>query len=759
MDNPIKYVKDLFRRSPRAADTPDVPQPLSNQTGNIPTQSAQPVDQENEYEFIQDMNVGVHRQRRGFIIDGTEFASYQAKPRLVAGCGCVVGQIGETADKENNMKDKTEERQSSKEAAFELVKEQEIPKRVIGGVCKYCREEALTLVKKHELRLDEVDLYSTYCNFCQRTCSSCNRNTCKRHNLSFENPDGSISMLCPECQVTGSRQKLTHKFFGGIASFLLEHETTPPEKKPRPDNKYPDSFMFLAIFLAIACITSVFASAKPAVTSAISPSFSTSTSFSCSDNINQASIWSIKMNNIRDGPSDSKFLFDERKIRFPSLEPDETLLRLEVELRRRQLWHRKDIQRWYRVASCRGKYNRAYAIEKLKIAIEADRIEEMRHWDDPFRPLGPEVLLRQGELHLLDQVVDGMAWKVSRDALLRGTLVAGPQGSGKTRFIVSVGHQLVDARPSVNLTTIDPKGGVVPYAHYLKSDVVDISEISLDVSQAGKKPYSQWLREILPFIASQCSLIQSTALVLEAGNIALELRNKFIEKTGKNTELCLKDIYTCLSAVRDTDRGRRNQYLQAAQTALSRILNASGNLFACRRGIPISELFNRNIIITCSSLTDELACKLFVTYLLYWKFADSRDRPETNTLQNLFIIDDAQRFLSVRMGESGTYTPTTPLTHVLSVLRSSGCGLLVATQLPAQIDPGVISLSTLIVAIGGIHDVEGQQVIGNVMSLSAEQRKALVRLGCREAVGFCGAGAYRRPVHGWVPEVPDPEGA
>jgi len=239
---------------------------------------------------------------------------------------------------------------------------------------------------------------------------------------------------------------------------------------------------------------------------------------------------------------------------------------------------------------------------------------------------------------------------------------------------------------------------------------------------------------------------------------AVVLRNKFIEKTGKNTELCLKDIYTCLSAVRDTERGRRAGYREAAETALLRILNASRNLFACRRGVPISELFNRNIIITCGSLTDELACKLFVTYLLYWKFADSRDKPETNTLQNLVIIDDAQRFLSTRSGEPGTSTCTTPLSHVLSVLRSSGCGLLVATQLPAQIDPGVIALSNLIIAIGGIHDVEGQQVLGNIMSLTAEQRKALVRLGCREAVGFYGAGAYRWPVHGWVPTVPNPEG-
>jgi hypothetical protein len=515
-------------------------------------------------------------------------------------------------------------------------------------------------------------------------------------------------------------------------------------------------FVFILIILCLTAATTVPAYATFSFSNS-SPYYMHKTAFGYQGRAltNQ---WSIEMNNPRDGPSNPDFLFKKRKIPWRSLEPDEELLQLEAELRQRQLWHRQDIQRWYNITCYSGKYNRAYATEKLKIAIEADRIEEMRYFEDPFRPLGPEVLLQQGELHLLNQVVDGVAWKVPRNAPLRGTLVVGPQGSGKSRFIVWLCKQLIDAHPPVKLLVIDPKGGLVPFASSLGALVVDISEVSLDLSPPSNITYSAWFREILPFIASQCSLIQSTELVLEAGNITLGLRDKFIEKTGKKTEVCLKDIYTCLSAVRDTGRGRRSGYLEAAQTALSRVINSTENLLACRRGVPISELFNYNVIIRCSSLTDELAFKVFITYLLYWKFAASREKKETNLLNNLVVIDDAQRAVAAKSGELGEASPTTPLSHVLSVLRSSGCGLLIATQLPSQIDPGVIALSNLIIAVGSIHDASGQQVLGNVMSLTTEQRKALVKLGCREAVGFYGAGAYRRPVHGWVSKVPDPEG-
>jgi hypothetical protein len=228
-----------------------------------------------------------------------------------------------------------------------------------------------------------------------------------------------------------------------------------------------------------------------------------------------------EMNHQRDSPQEPKFLFGNRKIRFPSIEPDEELLHLEAELRQRQLLHRKDIQNWYRIASYVKGYNRAYAIEKLRIAIEADRIEDMRHFEDPFRPLGPEVLLRQGDLHLLDQVVDGVGWMVPRDALVRGTFTAGPQGAGKTRFIVWICQQLAKADPPTPFLIIDPKAALSPYAKYLNAVVVDISEISLDLSPPGNMTYYKWLIEYLPYLAADLGLIQSTDLLLDAGRIAL----------------------------------------------------------------------------------------------------------------------------------------------------------------------------------------------------------------------------------------------
>jgi len=57
-----------------------------------------------------------------------------------------------------------------------------------------------------------------------------------------------------------------------------------------------------------------------------------------------------------------------------------------------------------------------------------------RREPDPFRPYGPEALLKQGDLHLMDQM-DGVPYMIDHNKLLTGVLIIGPQGSGKSRFI------------------------------------------------------------------------------------------------------------------------------------------------------------------------------------------------------------------------------------------------------------------------------------------------------------------------------------
>ncbi len=53
---------------------------------------------------------------------------------------------------------------------------------------------------------------------------------------------------------------------------------------------------------------------------------------------------------------------------------------------------------------------------------------------DAFRPYGPETYLKQGSLHLMDQM-DQVPFLIDPDKLVTGLLIIGPQGSGKSRLI------------------------------------------------------------------------------------------------------------------------------------------------------------------------------------------------------------------------------------------------------------------------------------------------------------------------------------
>ena len=79
-------------------------------------------------------------------------------------------------------------------------------------------------------------------------------------------------------------------------------------------------------------------------------------------------------------------------------------------------------------------------VTRLQLILDAHDTNARRQ-PDPFRPYGPEALLRQGDLHLMDQM-DGVAYMVDHNLLVTGVLVIGPQGSGKSRLIRHLIHEL-----------------------------------------------------------------------------------------------------------------------------------------------------------------------------------------------------------------------------------------------------------------------------------------------------------------------------
>jgi hypothetical protein len=224
------------------------------------SEGIQPVEQHHRQEFIQGMNITLDHQERALLIND-ELATLKREPNVVLGCGCRIGQIGEARDNEKNMKDKTDVRQSFREAILEVIPRDpeqqkqvltsglsiedflkiferlEPPQKFIAGKCLFCREDNLREVKKGRLLPELVDIKSTYCNSCQRSCDNCHRNTCKHHNLPSENPDGTTSLLCPECQVNAGREKLVHRIFKFGALVFTEQKPQQPSKENQDESQ------------------------------------------------------------------------------------------------------------------------------------------------------------------------------------------------------------------------------------------------------------------------------------------------------------------------------------------------------------------------------------------------------------------------------------------------------------------------------------------------------------------------------------------
>ncbi len=282
-----------------------------------------------------------------------------------------------------------------------------------------------------------------------------------------------------------------------------------------------------------------------------------------------------------------------------------------------------------------------------------------------------------------------------------------------------------------------------------------MGSLSFALSPPAGTDEDDFVLEFVPPLCDTAGLVYGVEVTTEATLIALAQLDNYRKHTGRDSALCLQDIYAALPLVKGTSSGRRQGYREAAQTALRRILGEK-SLFACRRGISMEELFSRNTILGGRSLTDDMQCRALALFMLYWQFQRYRHEPETNRLRHLIICDDATRFFGTAGDQFGAASRTSPLAHILALLRSTGVGLAVATQLPALLDPSLLALSRKMIAVGPTSGSQHLKVVSDFMHLDDEQAKAVTRLSTREAVGFAPGTAYREPVHGWVPWVDDP---
>lgn len=428
-------------------------------------------------------------------------------------------------------------------------------------------------------------------------------------------------------------------------------------------------------------------------------------------------------------------------------EQQRELTALESQLLNKKLNYQADVQRLLKWAY--GTWNidvYDLAISRLNLILKSHNTQQMRTPDE-FRPYCPESLSRSGELYLLEQI-DNLPIYIDLHKFLTGLALFGAQGSGKSREIIHLCSEIRRIAPDIKITIVDPKGG---FSNLDSFSHIDITDASFDLMSPSNISIENFIYELMPILANSLGLVYALDMLYRAADIAFEWRRNYIEKTNIDPGLCLRDTYDALTTIK-VSGFRPNGYHDAAVTATSFVLGKQ-NLFSCRKGISLDWLFNQNVVLNARCLTNEWQCRFFGLYLLYWLYQRSRFEPETNRIKHIIIVDDATRFIGAVGNQFDGHSKTSPLGHLLAVLRSAGVCLVYATQLPSQVDPSILSLTRNVLAIGNINGNEHLRVIQNIMSLTDAQLYSLPAFKKREVLAFISGSDWAYPVHGWAPKV------
>jgi hypothetical protein len=205
----------------------------------------------------------------------------------------------------------------------------------------------------------------------------------------------------------------------------------------------------------------------------------------------------------------------------------------------------------------------------------------------------------------------------------------------------------------------------------------------------------------------------------------------------------------------DASDPKRRQYLESARTALELLLGRN-NLFTTRSGLPLDRLFAGRYILPCQHL-NTWQCRFLGWFFLNYLHFKSRHLPETTQLKSILVVDDASKFISKPDNIFGPGAKTSIFLHLLSVLRSTGRGVIFVDQLGEPVSSDVKQLCNNWLICGGMRGTHNQSEVASAMGLSRDQAEMLGRLKTREAVCFCPT-TYPYAVHGFIPVVAGPQG-
>lgn len=435
---------------------------------------------------------------------------------------------------------------------------------------------------------------------------------------------------------------------------------------------------------------------------------------------------------------------DSQLQRFKRFRDDPELLELQQQLRQINAWDIQDVQQIYFRAVIGTSDGHKRAIIRLKQLLESYKKLKMT-LDDAFMPYALAHQINNGGrgIHILNQAYNLYPYYVDPYTFATIWLVLGKQGGGKSTAVYYMISQL-----SVPILILDPKNTWRFRATELAADVIEPEYLSFDFD-FDEERLPLYLHSIAEGIAHATGLQYGQSVLFECIDIVLRQRRGLYEATGQHTPVCLKDIYLALSLC-DNKGSKRSMYIESTRAAIEMLLGKN-RLFENRGGLPLDLLMEGRYILPCQYLSVVQSRFLGWLFLNYLQFK-SQGQPEMTQLKRLLVFDDASKFISKSDTVFGTGAQTGVYLHPLSILRSSGCGLILVDQLADPIQQDVKQLANNWLIIGGMRGTKNQPEVSAAMGLTVLQTEMIGRLQKKEAIVFC-ASTYPKAIHGFIPEV------
>lgn len=295
-------------------------------------------------------------------------------------------------------------------------------------------------------------------------------------------------------------------------------------------------------------------------------------------------------------------------------------------------------------------------------------------------------------------------------------VIVGMSGSGKSYLAKNIVKQL-SRRMSVLI--IDPHGEYVDLARDLGGRVLTPYDNSINPLELLGKPKNVRAEEVSDMIRRAFKLgnLQKHALY----NLILNT----YEKSG-NSIPTFKDVYEVLTHLLEIGSSNKEGYFSKdVLHSLLPYIDLLKESYLTSTTLRVDELFNGISVVNLSTTDSEFLRSIYVETILH--VVDAYVRRFGRQL--FIVVDEAHRFLGGR---------TAPLLSKLVMEgRKFGLNLIIVTQQPLDVDPGVIANSAYIVVFT-IQEVNNLNYISKILSSGLINyevvRKQLANLGKYEAM-------------------------